>query len=171
MDFQTDTRDRRTQEVRIGVDDREIVVFHKATFFIHNLVGKVEGIDYHLKLAAPWTGFRHRLLQSDQELATAKKRGRMQAFDPDWPLTRHRLVEFDLDVHGRAHLLTPEDRHGLTYVLREGDDERGRLVMRSFEAQHEGAWQADLQAPEDWSVPLAAFVAWLAREGREGMAG
>jgi hypothetical protein len=169
MEYQINTGNHRTQEVRVGRDNQEVAFFRKASFFIYNLAAKVEGVDFQMKLPAPWTHFRYRLRQGEHELANAKKQGRMHAFEPDRPLIRHRLVEFELEVHGRAHQLTPEDRHGLTYVLREGDEERGRLVMRTFEAQQQGLWQEDLQAPEDWSVPLAAFVAWLAREGRRGM--
>jgi hypothetical protein len=169
MEYQIDTRNHRTQEVRVGRDNQEVAVFRKAGFLIHNLKGGFQGVDYQMKLPAPWTGFRCRLRQGEFELASAKKQRRMHAFEPDRPLVRHQLVEFQLDVHGRALQLTPDDRHGLTYVLREGDVERGRLAARTFEAQQGGPWQADLQVPEDWSVPLAAFLAWLAREGQVGL--
>ena len=93
----------------------------------------------------------------------------MHAFDRGRPFVRHRLVRFELDVEGRGFYLTAEDRHGLDYVLWEDDTERGRFSMRSFEAQRDGEWQADLELPEEWSVPHAAFIAWLAREGRSRM--
>ena len=93
----------------------------------------------------------------------------MRAFEPDRPLIRHHLVEFQLDVAGRALNLTPEDRHGNSYRLEEAGQERGRLARRSFEAQRGGEWEADLTAPDGCSVPLAAFVAWLARESRDRM--
>lgn len=169
MQYQTDTRNHRTQEVRIGCDDREVAVFRRASFLIHNLGGEVDGVEYQLKLAAPWTGFRYLLRQGEHELASAKRHGRMHAFDADQPLVRHRLVEFELDVGGRLYRLRPEDRHGATYGLLEGDEQRGRLAARPFEEQRGGAWEGDLQAPSDWSVPLAAYVAWLAREGRRLM--
>ncbi len=169
MEFQIDTRKQRPQEVRVGQDNQEVAVFRKASFFIHNLAEKFEGIDYQMKLPAPWTGFHYRLRQDKLELAKAKKRGRMHAFESDRPLIRHRLVEFDLGIDDRTYQLAPEDRYGLTYTLREGNQECGNLILRTFEAQQEGAWEADLRVPEDWSVPLAAFVAWLAREGRRGM--
>ncbi|MGE0460650.1 MAG: hypothetical protein AB7Q16_04705 [Vicinamibacterales bacterium] len=38
--------------------------------------------------------------------------------------------------------------------------------MRAVDAQMGGTWQAELSAPDDWSAAQAAFVAWLAREGR-----
>ncbi len=169
MDYQIDTRNERSQEVRVGRDQQEVAIFRKAGFLIYNLGAEVDGIDYQMKLPAPWTGFRYRLVTGKHELANAKKKRRMFAFEPDRPLIRHLLVEFDLDVQGRLYRLTPEDRHGLTYVLLEEDEECGRLVLRSFEAQQTGSWQADLQAPSDWTVPHAAFFAWLAREGRSGM--
>ncbi len=40
---------------------------------------------------------------------------------------------------------------------------------RAFDAQMDGSLEAELAAPDGWSVPLAAFVAWLAREGRSRM--
>jgi hypothetical protein len=169
MSYQIDARNHRSQEVRVGRDDQEVAVFRKASFLIHNLKGKVDGVEYQMKLAAPWTGFRYLLRQGSHEVASAKWKSRMHAFEADRPLVRHRLVEFDLDVQGRLYRLTPEDRHGLTYALREGEKGCGCLAMRTFEEQRGGPWQADFQAPSDWSVPLAAFVAWLAREGRRGM--
>ena len=169
MEYQIDARNHHTQEVRVGRDNQKVAVFLKAGFFIYNLEGEVDGVHYQMKLPAPWTGFRYRLRQGEHELASAKKQRRMHAFEPDRPLIRHQQVEFALDIHGRSHRLVPEDRHGLTYVIREGEEQRGCLVMRTLEAQLAGPWQADLQLPEDWSVPLAAFVGWLAREGRSGM--
>lgn len=169
MDYQTDTGNHQTETVRVGQHDQEVSVFRQVNFFIHNLVGTVDGMDYQMKLAAPWNGFRYRLRQGDHELANAKKKIRMHAFEPDRPLIRHHRAEFELDVQGRAIQLTSEDRFGLIYTLSEGHSECGRLVMRSREAQESGEWQADLQAPDGWSLPLAAFVAWLAREGRAGM--
>lgn len=169
MKYQVDTRNHRSQEVRVGRDDEEVAVFRKASFFIHNLEGTVDGLEYQLKLAAPWTGFRYLLRQDDRELASAKKKARMHAFEPDRPLVRHRLVELELDVDGRPYRLTPEDRHGNVYRLYEGDEPRGGLFLRTFDAQMEGRWQADLEGPEGWSAAHAAFVAWLAREGRRLM--
>jgi hypothetical protein len=161
--------DARTQEVRIGQNEQEVAVFRKVNFFIHNLRATVGGFDCQLKHAAPWNGFRYQLCQGDRVLATATRQRRMHAFDESRPLIRHNLVEFQLDVGGRTLSLTPADRHGATYLLEEAGQPRGRLSMLSFETQLEGAWQADLSAPDDWSVPHAAFVAWLAREGRSGM--
>ncbi|HVS65305.1 MAG TPA: hypothetical protein VMT85_17580 [Thermoanaerobaculia bacterium] len=169
MEYQIDARNQRSQVVRVGRDDQEIGVFRKASFFIHNLEGKVDGIEYQMKLAAPWTGFRYLLRQGGRDLASAKRQSRLHAFEASRPLIRHRLVEFELDVQGRHYRLTPEDRHGLTHGLHDGDERCGRLAMRPFEAQQGGSWQADLEAPADWSAPLAAFVAWLAREGRRLM--
>ena len=169
MEYQIDTRNHETYEVRVGLNNQEVACFRKANFFIYNLRGEVDGADYQMKMPAPWTGFRYRLRRGRFELASARKHGRMHAFDPDRPLIRHHLVEFELELHGRALVLTPEDRHGLSYVLRENEDQRGRLVMRTFEAQRDGDWEADLEVPDDWSVPLAGFVAWLAREGRSGV--
>jgi hypothetical protein len=165
MEYQIDAAGR-SQEVRVGQDDREVAVFQKSGFLIHNLEGNVDGLEYQMKLAAPWTGFRYLLRQGEHDLASAKKQRRMHAFEPDRPLIRHQLVEFALDVHGRLFRLTPEDRHGLNHALYDGDKKCGCLSMRTFEAQEGSLWQADLQAPSDWSVPLAAYVAWLAREGR-----
>ncbi len=170
MVFQFDTRNYRTQEVKIGREDQEAVVFHKTNFLIQNLAGTFEGIKYQMKLAAPWNGFRYQLRQDGREAANASKSRRMHAFEPDRPLVRHNLVEFELDIHGRVYRLVPDDRFGLVFTLREGDEERGRLVQREFEAQRGEKWEGDLQAPEDWTVPLAGFVAWLVREGRRGLA-
>lgn len=169
MDFQVDSRNRRTQEVRIGQSEQEVVVFRKVNFFIHNLRANIGGLDYQLKHAAPWNGFRYQLCQGNQVLASASRHRRMHAFEPDRPLIRHNLVEFRLDVSGRTLDLTPKDRHGSTYVLEEQGQPRGRLSMRAFDTQVGGLWQEDLSAPDGWSVPLAAFVAWLAREGRSRM--
>lgn len=169
MDFQIDTNNHRTQEVRVGVNSQEVACFRKANFFIHNLQAEIEGSGYQLKLAAPWNGFRFQLRQGDRELATARQKRRMHAFDEDRPLIRHPFVEFDLDVGGRSYCMTPEDRHGLSYVLSEGESEIGRLAMRTFEEQKNAEWKADLSLPDDWGVPLAAFVAWIGREGRARM--
>jgi hypothetical protein len=169
MKYQIDARDQRTQEVRVGVGDEEVVVFRKVNFLIHNLRAEVEGVNHQLKLAAPWNGFRYRLMGAGGELASATKKTRMHAFDPDRPLIRHHRVEFELEAGDRTFLFSPEDRHGDGYVLLEGGAERGRLAMRAFQQQQGGDWQADLEAPDDWSVSLAAFVGWLAREGRSGM--
>ncbi|MEZ5318893.1 MAG: hypothetical protein R2752_15950 [Vicinamibacterales bacterium] len=167
MDYQIDNRS--TQEVRVGVDDQEVAAFRKVSFFIHNLQGRVEGSDYLLKLAAPWNGFRYQLCRGEQVVASAKRRSRMHAFEPDRPFVRHTLTEFELDLVSRRMTLTPEDRRGISFRLDENGQARGRLAMRPFEVQRDGAWPADLRAPDGWSVPLAAFVAWLAREGRSRM--
>jgi len=169
MDYQIDSRDRRTQEVRIGQNDQEVAAFRKVNFFIHNLRANVGGLDYQLKHAAPWNGFRYQLCQGNQVLASATRHRRMHAFEPDRPLIRHNLVEFHLDVSGGTLVLRPEDRHGSSYVLEEAGQQRGRLTNRPVEAQMGGSWQAELRTPDDWSVPLAAFVAWLARESRSRM--
>ncbi len=169
MDYQIDTRNERSQEVRVGRNNLEVAAFRKTGFFIYNLKGEVEGIEYQLKLPAPWTGFRYRLLAGKHELANAKKKRRMFAFEPDRPLIRHISVEFELDLQGQPYQLISEDRHGLEYVVLGGDEECGRLALRTFEAQQAGSWQADFHAPSEWSIPHAAFVAWLAREGRSGM--
>jgi hypothetical protein len=168
MEYQIDTRNHLTQEVRVGRDNQEVGVFRKASFLIYNLEGAVDGVEYQMKLPAPWTGFRYRLRQAKHELASAKKRTRMHAFEPYRPLVRHVLVEFELDIQGLSCRLSAEDRYGLTFALYEEDQRCGSLTPRTFEAQSAGSWEADLQAPEGWSAPLAAFVAWLAREGRSG---
>ncbi len=142
------------------------MTFRKVNFLIHNLQGRIGGVDYQLKRAAPWNGFRYQLCLGNQVLASAMRHRRMHAFEPERPLIRHNLVEFQLDVSGRTLNLTPEDRHGIAYRLDESGDQRGRLAMRSLEAQMGGEWEADLAPPDGWSVPLAAFVAWLARESR-----
>lgn len=169
MRYLTDGRNHRTQEIRVGEEGREVAVFRKVNFFIHNLRGSVGGVDYQLKLPAPWNGFRYQLCAGSQLLATATRHRRMHAFEPDRPLIRHNLVELRLDVAGRALDLIPEDRHGSSYRLEEANQERGRLALLSFDAQMGGEWQAELEAPDGWSVPLAAFVAWLARESRTRM--
>lgn len=169
MNYQVDSRNHRTQEVRIGQNEQEVAVFRKVNFFIHNLRAHVGGLEYQLKHAAPWNGFKYQLCQGNQVLATAARLRRMHAFDPDRPLIRHNLVEFHLDVSGRTLNLTTEDRHGSAYVLVEAGQPCGRLTMRAFDAQRGGSWQADLAAPFGWTVPLAAFTAWLAREGRSRM--
>lgn len=168
MEYQIDTR-QRNHEVRVGRDQREVAVFRKVAFFIYNLEGSVDGVDYQMKLPAPWTGFRYRLRRGEQELASAKRVGRLHAFEPDQPYLRHRLVELELDLAGRSFRWTPEDRHGQRFVLFDGEQRCGCLNLRSFEAQAASPWQADLELPDDWPVPYAAFLAWLAREGRRAM--
>ena len=165
MEYQVDTSNHRTQEVRIGRNNQEVAVFRKANFLIHNLKAQVEGTDYQMKLAAPWNKFRYQLRQGQRELASAKKNTRMHAFEADRPLIRHPLAEFDLDVAGQPYKLTPIDRHGLTFILEQAGNEIGRLSRRSFEAQRDAQWKADLSVPDNWSEPLGAFVAWIAREG------
>lgn len=169
MDYQTDGRNQRSQEVRVGEGGQEVARFRKVNFFIHNLRANVGGVDYELKRAAPWNGFRYQLCAGSQVLATATRHRRMHAFEPDRPLIRHTLIEFHLDVSGRAFDLIPQDRHGGTYRLEEAGEVRGRLAMGTFEEQMGREWEADLAAPDGWSVPLAAFVAWLARESRAVM--
>ncbi|MCB1034250.1 MAG: hypothetical protein KDD47_10495 [Acidobacteria bacterium] len=169
MEYQIDTRNHRTQEVRVGFEDQEVAVFRKVNFLIFNLEAKIGGIPYGLKLPAPWNGFRYRLFEERQELANARKLRRMHAFDKARPLIRHMLVEFELEVGDRLLHMVPDDRHGTEFDLLEGEEPIGRLALRSFEVQTEGGWQADVQVPDDWSAAHAAFVAWLAREGRRGM--
>lgn len=169
MDYQTDGRRQRPQELRVGEGGQEVAVFRKVNFFVYNLRGRVGGLDYQLKLPAPWNGHRYQLCADSQVLATATRHRRMHAFEADQPLNQHFLVEFELDVAGRILKLVPEDRHGSSFRLEESGQERGRLVGRSFAAQAQGEWEADLSAPDGWSVPLAAFVAWLARESRARM--
>ena len=166
MEYQIDARVAGI--VRVGQDEREIAVFRKAGFFSFNLEGRVDG-DYQLKLAAPWTGFRYLLRSGRREIASAKRRTFLHAFDPGQPLTRHRQTEFDLDVDGRQYRLVPEDRFGLTVAILAGDERVGELAMRTFEGQQQAEWQADLRAPDPWPVPLAAFVPFLTREGRRFM--
>lgn len=170
MDYQLDSRNHRTQEVRVGVENRQVAIFNKASFFIQNLRGDVDGVEYQLKLAAPWNALRFQLRQGESELASARRSRRMHAFEADRPLIRHHMVEFQLDIpHTPTVMMSPEDRHGLVYVLTNADGEFGRLSMRSFAAQEAGEWQADLTLPAGSSVPLAAFVGWIAREGRGDM--
>ncbi|MGD9906550.1 MAG: hypothetical protein AB7U83_24040 [Vicinamibacterales bacterium] len=169
MDYQIDSRNHRSQEVRVGESDQEVAAFRKVNFFIQNLKAEVGGLDYEMKLAAPWNGFRYQLVQAGRVIATAKRHGRMHAFDASRPLHRHPLAEFELDVSGRTMTLTPLDRHGTTFRLDEGGTECGRLAMRPFDAQRGGEWQEDLTAPLGWSAPLAAWIGWLAREGRSRM--
>ncbi|MGE0460649.1 MAG: hypothetical protein AB7Q16_04700 [Vicinamibacterales bacterium] len=102
MDYQIDSRNHRTQEVRVGQHDQEIAVFRKVKFFILDLRASVGGLDYQLKHAAPWNGFRYQLRQGDRVLASATRHRRMHASEPDRPLIRHTLVEFHRDVSGRS---------------------------------------------------------------------
>ncbi len=169
MEFQVDTRKNKERSIRVGLDNQQVAVFVKTSFFIHNLKGQDSWADYQLKLPAPWTQFCYRLFHGETELANAKKKARMHAFEADRPLIRHQFVEFELNLQGLALRLVPEGRHALTYVLSNDTDEIGRLVSRSFQDQVNGAWEGDLQAPEGWTPPLAAFVAWLGREGRAFM--
>jgi hypothetical protein len=169
MVYQIDSRKHRTQEVRVGESNREVATFRKVNFFIQNLEAHLGGLDYQMKLAAPWNGFRYQLVEATRVIASAKRRSRMHAFDASRPLYRHPLSEFDLDVSGRTMKLTPLDRYGTTFRLEEGGNECGRLAMRAFDDQMGGEWQADLAAPPGWSAPLAAWIGWLAREGRARM--
>jgi len=166
MELQVDTSRREKQELRIGRDNQEIVAFRKASLFIHNLVGEFEGDNYQMKLAAPWNGFRYRLRRGESDRASAKRKRRMHAFEPDRPLVRHQLVEFELEIGGSEYRMTPEARPGLNLGFRQGDVACGRRTQRDFDQQKGAPWHADLEIPDDWGVPVAAFVAWLAREGR-----
>src|SRR5690606_29611696 len=74
VDYQIDARSEGM--VRVGKDDQEVAVFTKAGWLSFNLAGKVDGREYQLKLAAPWTGFRYLLREGPRELASAKKRSR-----------------------------------------------------------------------------------------------
>ena len=169
MEYQVDTRNHQSEEVRVGLDQEEVAVFRRVGFFVRNLTARMDGVEYQMKLPAPWNGFLYRLRRGDQELANAKKKRKMHAFEPDRPLIRHMMVEFEIDIQGRTYRLTPEDRHGTDFVLREGEEELGRLTPRTFEEQRDGTWEADLRMPADWSIPHAAFLAWLVRDGRSGM--
>ena len=171
MDYQCETRNHQNQEVRVGQNEQEAAVFRKANFFVHNLRGQVGGVDYQFKLAAPWNGFRYLLRRDEHVLASARKSTRMHAFEEDQPLIRHHLVEFQLEVAGQAYTLTPLDRHGLTFVLEQSGNEVGRYAMRPLNAQERGEWNGDLRLPDDWSVALAGFIAWILREARGRMSG
>ncbi len=166
MELQFDTRNHRSQEVRIGRDEEQIASFNKSGLFVQNLAGMFDGAEYEMKLPVPWNGFRYQLRRAGIEVASAKKQRRMHAFDPDRPNVRHQAVEFDLDVGGRPYRLTQEDQHALSRLLRSGDTECGRYALRDFDAQKGGPWQGDLEVPDDWPVPLAAFCAWIARDAR-----
>ncbi len=169
MHYQIDTRDVRRAGIRVGRDDAEVAVFARAKALFHHISGIFEDIEYQMKLPAPWTGFRYRVLGELGEVASAKRQMQMHAFEPDRPLIRHNRVDFELDVGGRPFRLVPEDRFGLNYLIVQGDDRRGSLAQRDFADQENGSWSADLDCPDDWPVPLVAFVAWLTREGRRTM--
>ncbi len=166
MKYQIDTRRLDQRGLRIGRDDVEIAVFGKAKSLFDHLEGTFDDVEYRMKLPAPWTGFRYRLLQGKEDVATAKRQIQTYAFDPERPFSRHKRVDFLLDVDSRSFRIFPEDHFGYTYMVHLAEDQCGSVVQRSFADQRDGLWEADLEAPEDWSVPLVAFLAWLAREGR-----
>ena len=156
MDYQIDSR--KGKQLRIGREDETLAVFRRKNFFIHNLVGSLGGHDYEMSFPAPWTGFRYRLRQGQHAIATARRER-----------IRQRIVEYELSVMGRAYRLLADDRHGYRYDLLEGEEARGGLTQRDFEAQAE--WSGDLQVPDDWSPPIAAFVGWLVYEGQQAVSG
>lgn len=158
---------RNGKSIGIGVGESPVAELEKAGFLVQNLKGTFEGSDYELKLPAPWTGFRYRLHRGDAELANAKRENKLRAPDPEQPYVRHRYVDFHLEVEGRSLLLQPEDRWARIYRLLDGDEELGRFAMRNFERDDQ--WTGDVELPEGWTVPLAAFVAWLAWEGQHLM--
>ena len=149
VDYQIDARQQR--EIRVGRAGEVVATFQQGKW-IQDLTGKVGNEPAKLKLPAPWRGMRYRLEQSGRELANASK--------PKW--TDH-IVSFDLEIPGRKLELKAADRHGHDYVLLEGGEERGRFTQRDFGSDDE--WTADFRVSEE-SAALAAFVAWLVREGR-----
>ncbi len=152
------------REVHIGIGDKAVASFRKAGFFVQHLSGTWEGTDYQFKLAAPWTGFRYRLRRGGLEMASAKKQGKMHAFEEDRPFVRHHRLEYAIDAEGRAYVLTAQDRFGLCFSLTSGSETCGRYAARPFDEQ-QGSWNGDFDVPDDWSVPLVAFVVWVVREG------
>lgn len=149
-EFQIDSRDVR--EIRVGRDGRVVAAFRRKGRFVQDLQGDVGSEAYQMKLPAPWRGFRYRLEQDGRELASASR--------PQW---KNHIVRFEVEMPGRKLELVAQDRHGLEYLLLEGEEELARLTQREFGAQDE--WTADLAA-RDESPALAAFVAWLVQEGR-----
>lgn len=148
-DYQIDAR--RLREIRVGQDGETVATFLQGRF-IQDMKGEVAGDSCAMKLPAPWRGFRYRLEQDGRELANASR-----------PNVKDRIVSFDLEMPGRKLRLVAQDRHGLQYLLLEAGGEYGRFRQRDFGEQDE--WSADFHA-RDASVALAAFVAWLVREGR-----
>jgi hypothetical protein len=153
-DYQIDGR--RLKELRVGREGEPVAVFRRQSWFVQHMVGEVGGQKYQMKLPAPWTGFRYRLRQGDHEHANATR--------PRYP---RRIASCELELPGRKLRLAADNRHGLDFTLFEGEEECGRLLQRPFEEQ--GDWEADLQAPEDWSIPLAAFVGWIVQEIRSAL--
>jgi hypothetical protein len=156
-DYQIDTssyQSNNNSELRVG-HEGEVAKFHAKGGFAFSMVGTVGRDSYQMKLPAPWTRFRYKLEQDKRVLATASK-----------PKVRGSTVTFELELPGRKLTFVSEDRHGLRWVLNEGGTECGSYDQREFGDQEE--WSADFHAPRDWSVPLAAFVAWLKCEAPEG---
>ena len=141
------------KQVEVGQGEESVAVLRKTGWFVFNLGGDIDGQPCTMRLPAPWTGFRWRLEHSGRELASAKRER-----------IRQRKAVYELELPGRLLKLENDDRHGLRFVLTEGDEECGALQLRPFDEQER--WQADLEAPPGWSVPLAAFVGWLAQQAR-----
>jgi len=148
-DYQIDAR--RHRELRVGRAGEVVATFRQGKW-IQDMTGEVGNEPARMKLPAPWRGMRYRLELSGRELANASK--------PEWS---NHIVSFDLELPGRRLELKASDRHGLEYVLLEGGEERGRFTQRDFGSEDE--WTADFRSSEE-SAALAAFVAWLVREGR-----
>ena len=150
VDYQIDARRRR--EIRVGRAGDVVAEFQQGKW-IQDMTGRVENEPSEMKLPAPWRGMRYRVEQSGRELASASK--------PKWS---DHIVSFDLEMPGRKLELKATDRHGLEYVLLEGGEQRGRFTQRDFGRDDE--WTADFRVSEE-SAALAAFVAWLVKEGRK----
>lgn len=156
-DYQIDSSRYKTRntELRVGHEGEE-AKFHRKGMFVYNMVGTVGSDTYLMKLPAPWTGFRYKLEQDGNLLASASR-----------PKFKESTVCFELELPGRQLAFVSRDRHGLRWVFSEGGTECGSYEQREFGDQKE--WSADFHAPRDWSVALTAFVAWLVCEAPEGM--
>jgi hypothetical protein len=141
-------------QLKVGREG-ETWTFHAKGGFAFSMVGTVGRESYQMKLPAPWTGFRYKLVQDERVLASARK-----------PKVRGRVVTFELELPGRRLTMVSRDPRGLSWALNEGGVECGSFDRRAFGDQEE--WSADFEPPPGWSVALAVFVAWLVCQAPEG---
>lgn len=155
------------REVTLGRDGSALVTFTPCRRLFDRLrgvllEGSFEHASYGLVLPAPWNGSKWRLAQGGHEVATAENLRNVAG-----PLKVKRPADFDVSYQGRVLRLETIDPDktgpGRYYRLSEGGVTCGGLEPRAFD--RDSPWHADLEVPGGLPVPVAAFLAWLAREG------
>lgn len=156
------------KKLTLGRDDTEIVSFRPCRRLrAHWLRGVLleatfEDALYELMLPAPWNGSKWRLTEHGHDLATAEN-----VRNTLGPVKIKSPASFDVSYRGRALRLTTinpdKTGYGHHFELSEGGGVCGGLEPRAFD--HDTPWHFDLEIPDGLPVPVAAFLAWLAKEG------